>query len=128
MMKNQLFTMAALNLLDDSALVTNDFAWQQITRTELAAAAALKKAQSQPPQKAEAPLPAPRENKFFSSSPTLRQMMNDYNRSYSRLSGFKSKPSEPARPQHGKYAEFRYDRVDYIEIPNIPGRVLRPSK
>lgn len=66
---------------------------------------------------------APASSKFFSSAPSLRQMMNEYNRPTSRLAPIKTAPTKPAS---GTY-EFEFDEIDFIELAAIPGRILRPS-
>lgn len=61
--------------------------------------------------------------KIFSSKPSLRQMMKDYNGRQSTLPPIKkNKPSKKAsRPG------FQFDSVELIELPSISGKILRPQ-
>lgn len=61
-------------------------------------------------------------SKVFSSRPTLRQMMDEYNRPRARTSPIKS-PAPGAA-----FGDFRFESVDLINIPIIPGKILRPSR
>lgn len=60
--------------------------------------------------------------KVFSSQPSLRELMSQYNRSTPRSGLIK-----PGTSQHALQQSFSVDRVDFIDLPNIPGRILRPS-
>lgn len=60
--------------------------------------------------------------KVFSSRPTLRQLMDEYNGKGAKFSPSKMHSSAP-RP-----IDFQFQSVDLIEIPFIPGKILRPSR
>lgn len=76
-------------------------------------AAPTARAQTQPPAS----------KKVFTSSPSLRQMMSDYNRPISRLAPIKTTVAQPKAAG----SEFEFDEIDFIQLANIPGRILRPS-
>lgn len=63
--------------------------------------------------------------KIFTSSPTLRQLMNEYNRPVSRLAPIKTTAIQPKSPTSAD--QFEFDEIDFIQLTNIPGRILRPS-
>ena len=116
--------LASLGLLDD---VTDNApparAWEELTRTATKAQPAPKIIQ--PIAAKASPRPAakvPPERRVFSSTPTLRQMMHDYNRRTSTHS-----PIKALDPEEGDY-EFSFEKVDQFQFPNIPGKILRPSR
>ena len=122
-MKDHYFGVAALALLDDCETAENGLALQQLTRARTTVPKIIV-----PKQPATSTTPPRAENRFFSSTPSLRQMMNEYNRPGSSLAPLKSEPKSPTQPQHGHDADFKFDRCDFIDLPNIPGRVLRPAR
>lgn len=108
--------MRNIDLLDDSeGNIPTEHAWEALTRTKCAA--------SQPKPKApEASTPAPAarpQSKVFSSSPTLRQMMREYNK--------RTATTPLIRQSDFRSTHFDFDQVDLIELPSIPGRILRPA-
>src|SRR5688572_27636434 len=109
-----------LDLLDDSTYAAPNFAWQELTRTAVVTPKVVPAAKPSV-QAAAAKAPAP-ENKVFSSSPTLRQLMQEYNRPVATRAPIKSNSGTPTASP----ADFNFVRVDYIRIPHIPGKILRP--
>ncbi|MBI3554644.1 MAG: hypothetical protein HY074_00090 [Deltaproteobacteria bacterium] len=116
--------LASLGLLDD---VTDNApparAWEELTRTATKSPPAPKiiqptVAKAIPRQAAKVPA----ERRVFSSTPTLRQMMHDYNRRTSTHS-----PIKALAPDESDY-EFSFEKVDQFQFPNIPGKILRPSR
>jgi hypothetical protein len=71
------------------------------------------------PKRSKAPPPA---RTVFSSQPTLRQMMHDYN---GRSAG---RPPIKSVAVPTDATAFRFESVDLINIPNIPGKILRPAR
>lgn len=56
---------------------------------------------------------------FVSNRPSLKQMMNDYN---------KRSSSQPLiRSNQNENTNFAIERVHHIKIPQIPGKILRPT-
>ncbi|MBI3544482.1 MAG: hypothetical protein HY075_14520 [Deltaproteobacteria bacterium] len=114
--------LASLSLLDDdSSTNLPERAWDDLTIKAMRAEAAPKVVQ---PTKAAA-APAPRQApaaRVFSSKPTLRQMMSEYNKRSARIAPIKT--YDPAADP----ATFRFESVDLIQIPIIPGKILRPAR
>lgn len=52
----------------------------------------------------------------FRDRPTLREMMNQYNRHSSGSKLLKNTASQ----------SFKFDRIESIRLPSIPGKILRP--
>lgn len=114
---------SALGLLDDAALrapatTSADHAWEDLTRVKCRVPKVIPTLNVPTPAKA-APLRP--QNKVFSSTPTLRQMMQEYNRPTATTT-----PIKVSAPRAS--SDFRFDRVDLIQIPLIPGKILRPTR
>jgi hypothetical protein len=118
--------LAALSLLDDHSRDATDKkelrAWQDLTLRNLKA-----KPVKATPAKSQ-PKPAP-QKKFFASSPTLRQMMAEYNRPTNRFAPIKA-DAPASKPETD---DFTFDTIRQIRVPQtatggIPGRILRPSR
>ena len=117
--------LASLGLLDD---VTDNApparAWEELTRSATKPQTAPKivtpAAPARQAQRPASQVPAAR--RVFSSTPTLRQMMHDYNKRTSTHAPIKALDPEIA------YDEFMFEKVDLIQFPNIPGKILRPSR
>ncbi|MEW6056334.1 MAG: hypothetical protein AB1540_06940 [Bdellovibrionota bacterium] len=66
------------------------------------------------------------EARVFSSKPTLKQMMDEYNKRDSRSILIKPNAAAKTNPSS---SDFRAGgRVMKITIPNIPGKILRPNR
>ncbi len=116
--------LASLGLLDD---VTDNApparAWEELTRSAtrpIIAPKVIQPVAAKANPRSTAKVPAAR--RVFSSTPTLRQMMHDYNRRTSTQS-----PIKALDPEVGDY-EFQFEKVDLLEFPTIPGKILRPSR
>lgn len=101
--------MNSLGLLDDvNATEPPERAWEDLTRSA-----------TPPPgkiiQPATRPVPLRR---VFSSKPTLRQMMQEYNRRTAYRQPIKTQAPE----------SFSFQAMDLIQIPSIPGKILRPAR
>lgn len=115
--------LASLGLLDDGALLADlpERAWEELVH---------KAAEASAPPKIVAPLApnplrealAEQRKRVFSSKPTLRQMMAEYNRPTSRTAPIKTAET-PATQD-----DFDFQAVDLIQIPVIPGKILRPAR
>jgi hypothetical protein len=67
---------------------------------------------------------SPQKPKVFSSQPTLKQLMSEYNKQFNKFG-----PQRPVQRVSATNAmDFRYEQIDFIDIPSIPGRILRPSR
>lgn len=119
---------SCLGLLDD-VIVTEppSRAWEDLTRTAHQAAEKASRAKAQAEAQAIAArkaaiasAPPAIERKVFSSRPTLRQMMQEYNKRTARVAPIKGADLVASR------STFRFEKVDLIRIPTIPGKILRP--
>ncbi len=68
----------------------------------------------------------PPKNNVFSSRPTLRQMMQQYNNRPAHT-------AQPIRPQTAAAKArttqaFQSDRIEHYQVPGLKGRILRPLK
>lgn len=63
----------------------------------------------------------------FSSRPTLRDLMQEYN-NRSALTSKLIKPSNEANSKNRTSVPFRSDRIAHYEIPGLTARILRPAK
>ena len=100
---------------------------QDLTRTALArkpAPPAPPKAQTPPPAPLTRPPQKAEPGRVFTSSPTLRQLMGEYNRSTSRTSPIKASAGIQPPGAH----DFCFDRIDLIRVASIPGKILRPTR
>jgi hypothetical protein len=120
-----------LNLLDDARADSNaaleEKHWENIVTSARRTAKPAPSAPQAGATSANARRATPQGGKrIFRSDPTLKQMMQDYNRPVPA----KFASHRPHEPQPGRATrrDFRSERIEYIEIPTIPGRVLRPSR
>lgn len=121
--------MTSLSLLDDGAADNElpERAWEDLTlksakqlaEPKVVAPAAERNLDPRAVARAQAQAAAA-QKKVFSSKPTLRQMMQEYNRPNARLSPIKSVTFAPGQ------TEFSFETVDLFEFPQIPGKILRP--
>lgn len=115
--------MTSLNLLDDQAAHELPArAWEDLTLKATKSMGVAPKIVTPATAKVPVARPARRPNRVFSSTPTLRQMMQEYNRPTGRQAPVKS-----FVPDTG-HNDFNFEAVDLIELPTIPGKILRPSR
>ena len=114
--------MTSLNLLDDQATAElPERAWEDLTLKAAKNMGVTPKIVTPVTPKPDMIKQTKRPDRIFSSSPSLRQMMQEYNRPMGRQSPIKS-----FAPSSG-HDDFNFEAVDLIELPIIPGKILRPS-
>lgn len=136
----------AFSLLDDAinAFDQEDFAL--ITKSQVEIKAQAEKPKAQPPlsreqqfakqarnaQPSQSVLTRKNGTKIFRERKSFKQLLNEYNGRTNSLAPLKSAYSGLGN-QSGKIIkprsalEFESDRIESLEVPNINGKVLRPS-
>jgi hypothetical protein len=66
--------------------------------------------------------PAPKKT-FFTSRPSLRELMREYNRPITSRPPIRAEKDRATVEQ-----EFNFERIDRILLPSIPAKILRPAR
>lgn len=70
--------------------------------------------------------------RIFRSTPTLRQLMDQYNRPVNRWAPIKCDTNTESGQTSAQSEDFTFDRIRHITVPmgagGIPGKILRPTK
>lgn len=70
--------------------------------------------------------PATKENRVFSSRPTLREMMHQYNARPAATTAPIRSPNAGPKARTGQ--GFQSDRIEHYQVPGLKGRILRPAR
>jgi hypothetical protein len=110
--------MKFLDLLDDAPGTSCEENLERLTR----AACQPRPAKRTEPAPRAAAAPAPKKT-FFTSRPTLRELMREYNRPITSRPPIRAE-KDPATAE----LEFNFERIDRILLPSIPAKILRPAR